>query len=162
MRLLTIAVAYDGGEEARAALRAAQTIAARLGARLLLLAAIEPDAAPAIALIGAVTEINERLRERLERVLEQARSSLPPDLDVQTRVARGIGAPALAVAAETEGVDLLVCGSRGYGPLRSVLAGSVSRYLVDHAPCPVIVVPRGARAQLDHAPGQTAGAAATA
>ena len=40
-------------------------------------------------------------------------------------------------------VDLMVSGSRGYGPVRSVLLGSVSRRLVDDAACPVLVVPRG-------------------
>jgi hypothetical protein len=38
-------------------------------------------------------------------------------------------------------VGLLVCGSRGYGPLRSVLLGGVSRRLVDGAHCPVLVLP---------------------
>jgi nucleotide-binding universal stress UspA family protein len=52
-------------------------------------------------------------------------------------------------AAKDDVVDLIVTGSRGYGPMRSVLAGSTSRYLADHAPCPVLVVPRGARAELD-------------
>ena len=41
-------------------------------------------------------------------------------------------------------VGLLVCGSRGYGPLRSVLLGGVSRRLVDAAHCPVLVLPREA------------------
>lgn len=38
---------------------------------------------------------------------------------------------------------LLVVGSRGYGPLHRVLAGSDSRRLVRSAPCPLIVTPRG-------------------
>ena len=35
--------------------------------------------------------------------------------------------------------DLVVCGSRGHGPLASVVMGSVSAEVVDHAPCPVLV-----------------------
>jgi hypothetical protein len=34
-------------------------------------------------------------------------------------------------------------GSRRYGPLRSVLMGGVSGPLVEHAHCPVLIVPRG-------------------
>jgi nucleotide-binding universal stress UspA family protein len=41
-------------------------------------------------------------------------------------------------------VDLLVCGSRGYGPMRRVLLGGVLRKLIRRAACPVVVVPRGA------------------
>jgi len=37
--------------------------------------------------------------------------------------------------------DLLVCGSRGYGALRSVALGSVTRALVNEAACPVLVIP---------------------
>jgi nucleotide-binding universal stress UspA family protein len=44
---------------------------------------------------------------------------------------------------------VLVVGSRGYGPLRAVLLGSVSRRLMTEAHCPVIVVPRGVEAALE-------------
>ena len=50
---------------------------------------------------------------------------------------------ALAALDERE-IDLLVCGSRGYGPVRRVLLGGVLRKLVRRAACPVVVVPRGA------------------
>ena len=42
-------------------------------------------------------------------------------------------------------VDLLVCGSRGRGPLGRVVLGSVSAGVLRKARCPVLVVPRGAR-----------------
>ena len=38
-------------------------------------------------------------------------------------------------------LDLLVCGSRGGGPLRSVLLGSVTERLLRSAACPVVIVP---------------------
>ena len=40
-------------------------------------------------------------------------------------------------------VDLLVCGSRGYGPVRRVLLGTVSAALLRQASVPVLVTPRG-------------------
>ena len=39
-------------------------------------------------------------------------------------------------------VDLLVCGSRGYGPARRVLLGGVSARLLKNARVPVAVIPR--------------------
>ena len=52
-------------------------------------------------------------------------------------------APPSSSASAARELDLLVCGSRGYGPLRSVLVGGVSGRLMRSAHCPVIVVPRG-------------------
>ena len=42
-----------------------------------------------------------------------------------------------------EQTDLLVCGSRGYGPARRVLLGGVSSRVLRDARVPVLVVPRG-------------------
>jgi nucleotide-binding universal stress UspA family protein len=42
-----------------------------------------------------------------------------------------------------------VIGSRGYGPLHSVLLGGVSGRVIRDAACPVIVVPRGAQVPLE-------------
>jgi nucleotide-binding universal stress UspA family protein len=67
--------------------------------------------------------------------------------DFECRALHGPPGFALA-AASASGVDLLVAGSRGYGPLHAVVAGSVSRHLAHHAACPVLVVPRGARDRL--------------
>jgi nucleotide-binding universal stress UspA family protein len=47
------------------------------------------------------------------------------------------------LSARSRDVDLLVCGSRGYGLLRHVLLGGVSGELLRHAECPLLVVPRG-------------------
>lgn len=51
------------------------------------------------------------------------------------------GEPAEALAAASNDLDLLVCGSRGCGPIRSLLLGSTSHSLVRNAACPVLIVP---------------------
>ena len=43
-----------------------------------------------------------------------------------------------------EHLDVLVMGSRGYGPLHAVLVGGVAGRVVRDAACPVIVLPRKA------------------
>jgi nucleotide-binding universal stress UspA family protein len=52
------------------------------------------------------------------------------------------GAPASVVCAAGQGADLLVVGARGRSRVGALLLGSVSRQVVAHAPCPVLVVPR--------------------
>ena len=50
---------------------------------------------------------------------------------------------------DAEDADLLVLGSRGYGPRRAVLLGGVSGRVVRRAACPVIVVPRAIEKPLE-------------
>jgi nucleotide-binding universal stress UspA family protein len=66
--------------------------------------------------------------------------------------------PAQTLVRVSEHLDLLVCGSRGYGPLRAVLLGGVSRRVAVEAHCPVIVLPRGVRASVEALMAQAAGA----
>ena len=52
--------------------------------------------------------------------------------------------PADQLGERSESLDLMLAGSRGYGPLRSVLVGGVSgRADCARSDCPVIIVPRG-------------------
>jgi nucleotide-binding universal stress UspA family protein len=53
------------------------------------------------------------------------------------------GDPVERLTAASTDLDLLVVGSRRYGPIRRVLLGGVSVALVDRAHCPVLIVPRG-------------------
>jgi len=145
----TIAVAYDDGEEAHAALDTAAELASRLDVRLLLVAAAEPLSFGMAAAPDGQEEIVHVAARLLEIACDKAIAELPDAIEADRRVVIGPAGRVIADAAEDD-VDLIVTGSRGYGPMRSVLAGSTSRYLADHAPCPVLVVPRGARAELDH------------
>jgi nucleotide-binding universal stress UspA family protein len=55
----------------------------------------------------------------------------------------GLPGPEICRWAAAAGVDVLVC-ARHHGPVGSVVLGSVARHLVDHAPCPVLVVRQNA------------------
>jgi hypothetical protein len=68
--------------------------------------------------------------------------------------------PADVLIRVSENLDLLICGSRGYGPLPAVLLGGVSRRLTAEARCSVIVLPRGVKASLDALMEASRGAAA--
>jgi len=62
-----------------------------------------------------------------------------PPTQVLPRVVQGHPAQVLLEAAR--GAQMLVVGSRGHGTLAGMLLGSVSQHCVQHAPCPVLVVP---------------------
>jgi nucleotide-binding universal stress UspA family protein len=53
------------------------------------------------------------------------------------------GEPAQCLAEHSHALDLLLTGSRRYGPLRAVLLGGVSGRIIRHAACPVLITPRG-------------------
>ena len=70
------------------------------------------------------------------------REAFGPDTGaITSRVVRG--RPAEVLVAAAVGADLLVVGSRGHGAMAGMLLGSVSEYVVAHAPCPVLVIRSG-------------------
>lgn len=82
-----------------------------------------------------VTEGNQKVLAQVAPV--RARF---PDLSVDVRIAQGH--PGSALVQQSESADLIVVGSRGRSPARSWLLGSVSHSVLQHASCPVVVVPR--------------------
>jgi nucleotide-binding universal stress UspA family protein len=155
----TIAVAFDGEDESRAALLFASDLARRLEARLALIAAVQPTVPYGLAGTGPLqVEAEEAAKEHGRMRCEEAIADLPGGVQAEMRVV--VGPPGRSIAeAAREGIDLLVTGSRAYGPLKAVLLGSTSGHLADHAACPVLIVPRGARATLDGSEAAVARAA---
>ena len=80
-------------------------------------------------------------RVRAERSLESAAALLPADVGGEAKLVTGHAA--IALAEPSVELDLLVCGSRGHGPLRAVLLGGVSSAIAHTAACPLLVIPRG-------------------
>ena len=64
--------------------------------------------------------------------------------DVDARAVYGLAGEELA--AFGDGLDILVVGSRGYGPMRRFVVGSTSDYLERHARCSLLVLRRAASA----------------
>ena len=84
---------------------------------------------------------------RARASLDEVVASFPGDVHVETAVV--LGHPVGDLVRQSEDADLLVLGSRGYGPRRAVLLGGVSGRVVRKSACPVIVVPRGIERPLE-------------
>jgi nucleotide-binding universal stress UspA family protein len=136
-----IAVGFGGGAEARVALAWADQLATRLEAALRVVAVVEPLALGEIGADPLPTEsVSQSLRHHLRAEAERAIGTCCQSANVDIVLRDGDPAAELADISET--VDLLVLGSRGRGPARSVLLGSVSQAVFSAARAPVIVVPR--------------------
>jgi nucleotide-binding universal stress UspA family protein len=134
-----ILVAIDGSDASNRAFDKALELAALVGGRLTALAIEGPLPAYA-ATIGEVEEV-KREKDRFFTVLaagvrERAeRSGVEIELDVKA----GHPAELISTYAAAGGYDLVVLGHRGHF-LRDHLLGSTADRVVEHAPCPVMVV----------------------
>ena len=137
-----IGCAYDGFPQAEAALAAAVTLTRALGGRLDVMRAFWSPPLSGASGIALAADLEARGQAGLGRVVQE----LPADVDAHARLL--LNDPARALVARSQELDLLVIGSRAYGPLHSVWAGSVARQVLNEAACPVIVVPRGVRPEL--------------
>jgi nucleotide-binding universal stress UspA family protein len=134
-----VGVGYDGRREARAALDFAEPLAADLGARIELIAGVSYRL-PLRSELASPLDARGAERERLAEVLELAAASLPAS--TATTLA---GTDPVELLVERSGeLDLLVLGSRGYGPLKRALLGGVTIRVIRKGRCPIVVVPRSA------------------
>jgi nucleotide-binding universal stress UspA family protein len=131
-----IGVGYDGSPESEHALGIARKLAAEHHTNL---SAFEAVALPAYAFTGPVgpeaTAIEEMVDAAQERVA---------NLDgVDPHAA--YGQPAEELALYSASLDLLVIGSRSYGPIGRLVHGSTAQQLARTARCPLLVLTRAAR-----------------
>jgi nucleotide-binding universal stress UspA family protein len=128
-----IGVGYDGSPQAKAALACARALAAQHGAALLALTVVEPASGVVRAVTGGESE---------EEELAHARAELAELDGVEGEVVVGVAGEELAAFGGR--VDLLIVGSRGYGPLRRLILGGTATHLAGNARCPLLVLPRHA------------------
>lgn len=145
--LLRIGVGYDGETESAAALDLAAVIARAARARLQLVAVVD-DRIPVMlrsALTPLVrTEWNDAVWEQ-ERRLETLARAASEAAGVSSTCEVLRGRPADALVALSRHVDMLVIGSRRWGPAARALLGSTGEPILHDAVCPVLVVPRPGR-----------------
>lgn len=141
--LLQVGVAFDGTPEAWSALETGIGMAERAHAGLTVVTVSDFTShvtATAFTVLAAGETTNAE-RDEKQRVLDLALARVPEGLPVRGRLLSGVPGDMLARASHD--VDLMIIGSKGYGPLRRVFAGSVATYVFHHAHSAVMVLPRG-------------------
>jgi nucleotide-binding universal stress UspA family protein len=110
-----------------------------------------PEGADALALatrlardgggrVRSFTVVERGHTQRAEAIVAKVRAAVPADLLDGAEILEGRATDELARVSA--GLDLLICGSRGYGPVRSLLLGGVTWTLAHTVSCPLLVVPR--------------------
>jgi nucleotide-binding universal stress UspA family protein len=143
-----ILLATDGSEEAKLAFASAADLSKKTGSELhvvyvghMPLVSYESPGARTLDpdLSGRMHESAEQeARTMLEEQMQRVGQSGGEIAELHARLGRP-DAQIVGVADEL-GAGLIVLGSRGLGPLRRALMGSVSDSVVRHAHCPVLVV----------------------
>lgn len=136
-----IGVGYDGSPESEHAIAVARRIAAARGARLSAFSAVS---VPAYAFMAGTAPVGNVP----EGMVDEARSRIEALGDVESHAAYGQASEELALYSAS--LDLLVVGSRGYGPIGRLIHGSTSRQLLGEARCPLLILTRTARPAADH------------
>jgi nucleotide-binding universal stress UspA family protein len=144
-RALRVLVAIDGSEPARVAVELAANVAWPPDSRIVVAEVVDSGAAlfggswPALGMVRT-DRIEAEACADAERTLADARHRFTQaDLSVEAAVLRGRPASAIVDRARAMQAHLVVIGSRGHGTIESMLVGSVSAEVVDHAPSPVLV-----------------------
>jgi nucleotide-binding universal stress UspA family protein len=143
-----VGVAYNESPESKRALALARELAAANGATL---RALEVVSIPTYAFIGMSPPL---LGETVDTMLQEAGGRIRALPGVEASVVYGLVGEELAQFGDA--VDILVVGSRSYGPLRRLVLGSTSNYLERHARCSLVVLPRGAAIGAEPATATTA------
>jgi nucleotide-binding universal stress UspA family protein len=139
-QLKTIGVGFDGGNESQAALQVAAGLAKAAGAQLRILSVVA-TAVPAAQPAAFEQEWVDRAEQSGQEMVDGARQTTE-ELGVESSGEIAVGSPVEELVGLSASVDLLVVGSRGFGPVRRLLLGSTSDRLVREAESPVLAVPR--------------------
>ena len=148
-----IGLGYNASPESERALEVARAIAAEHHSKL---SAFEAVSIPTYAFMGPVAADEGTIEE----MVDAARERVARLRDVEPHAA--YGQPAEELALYSASLDMLVVGSRDYGPLGRLVHGSTSRQLARSARCPLLVLARAARATTPPTTAQNNREAATA
>jgi nucleotide-binding universal stress UspA family protein len=142
MSFRNILVLFDGSPNARRALTDAIELAELSHGRLTLLTSVThmPSFAFGAMDAAAVQTALGEAESYARKIVSEARDCVPADVPLTTLLSHDPIRVAALDELETGAHDLVVMGSRGHGAIASALIGSVSHFMVQHSPVPVLIV----------------------
>lgn len=144
--LQVILVATDGSPDATYAATIAADLAQRSGAALHLAHTWQPIPVATYPDLGMVPPTTYQLyQDEAETILNAAAEALASGgvRPAATHLRSGPAVSSIVAIAEEIGADLIVIGSRGLGPLRRLILGSVSSGLAHETTRPVLIARGG-------------------
>jgi nucleotide-binding universal stress UspA family protein len=135
-----ILLGVDGSEHALHAARTAGDLARAVQAETLRIVVAYESVPAYLGEPNLEAAISARMMEadQVLKTAQQAVGAIPGEIHIE--VLEGPPAEAILAVAATRHNDLIVMGSRGLGRLSGLLLGSQSQKVVQHAPCPVLIV----------------------
>ncbi|MFH7024815.1 MAG: universal stress protein [Heteroscytonema crispum UTEX LB 1556] len=150
-----ILVALDRSSQALVVFEQALDIAQKQGSELILFHSIHSQLeGEAIQYVGTIADVDmygtlhKLYRDRLQKEIDSVQSWLQEYVQkanarmIPVEVIHEFGEPGKKICnlAKSWGADLIVIGRRGHKGISEVLLGSVSNYVLHHAPCSVLVI----------------------
>jgi nucleotide-binding universal stress UspA family protein len=145
---MRILLAHDGSDHATHATTLVSGMALSSTSSVRVVSVIEPAMVPLVAWAGSADaahapEMDSLISDYYEGAMADiVRQLAGNDRSVEGIVRHGRPADVILDEARTFGADLIVVGSRGHSSITSLVLGSVSGEVVDHAACPVLVARR--------------------
>ena len=143
---MKILLALDGSDPSMTAVAAVATLSIPNGSTIVLLHVLPGEdqiysgAWPTIVLTPPPEETARARDEIRSRIQSVAASLAAEGRTIEVKIVEGRAASGIVQAAESLPADLIVLGARGHGTVEGLVVGSVSGEVVDHAPCPALVV----------------------
>jgi nucleotide-binding universal stress UspA family protein len=143
--LKRILIATDFGEAAEVALAYGRDLARTFGATIDVIHVVDNVLAHSFSTEGFIASYPE-LQRTMDEAANARLSALLTDDDRRELGARAFvdrsSSPAMAIVedARDNGIDLIVMGTHGRGPMAHLIMGSVAERVVRAAPCPVLTV----------------------
>jgi nucleotide-binding universal stress UspA family protein len=141
---MRVLLAHDGSHGSGLATNLVKDLAWPPGSSLRVISVVEPTMLAPTGWLGGIgaysPEVDAQISAYFEGELAEVVNTLTgPNRTVEGALLRGRPASVIDDDARSFGADLIVLGSRGRGSIESLVLGSVSGEVVDHAAAPVLV-----------------------
>ncbi|GGE36972.1 universal stress protein YxiE [Pullulanibacillus camelliae] len=137
-------VAYDGSLMGEKVLEKAEQIAAlKQDVAITILTVNKSELTPKFYTESIYIDyeaLNKEVKKELLQALEYAKQEIKSTSQVATELLEGDPGMAIVGFAKEQATDLIIIGNRGLNRIKEVFLGSVSHYVAQYAPCPVLIV----------------------